>query len=453
MFGTRVHAHAHMHTHMHMLTHTHTCMHSCMHVHMHTHTHMHAHAAYTCTRTRIHAHAHAYNTCMTAHSVVKTANMSGLKRQQSRACDAGPVPHVSDDDLKQTMLSHADSCLEAFDLGPYATMKRTGGADGAGLVQNKSLLEGLFKIQPSGRFLFVQLERSVLAVLDNKPHINVSKFSNDHFARWAAKQILVLLAHVRRIMSCEERYAAAVRRCDSIQKALLDHLLINCRSFHSVGAKRRRVLRRDVSVDDQGWPRQHSSSEQAEESEEEEQDEEEEDGEQEEAEDVEEQDDGQEEQDEEQEGQDSKEEEDEEEEAEDVFLEEDVLLEEDEEDHEPFNDLLEALATDFQVTSQSSSSQPPCRSKGRSSEQISPPVQKRPAAQLPTFKRPSAAVVPLPRFVKADSPEGQAYIAALQADVGKEASSSAAIPAGRRGAKGDGTHEKASYGNEYSNSR
>ena len=314
MFGTRVHAHAHMHTHMHMLTHTHTCMHSCMHVHMHTHTHMHAHAVYTCTRTRIHAHAHAYSTCMTAHSVVKTANMSGLKRQQSRACDAGPVPHVSDDDLKQTMLSHADSCLEAFDLGPYAKKKRTGGADGAGLVQNKSLLDGLFKIQPSGRFLFVQLERSVLAVLDNKPHINVSKFSHDHFARWAAKQIFVLLAHVRRIMSCEERFAAAVRKCDSIEKASLDHLLNNCWSFHSVGAKRRRVLRRDVSVDDQGWPRQHSSSEQAEECEEEEQDEEEEDGEQEEAEDVEEQDDGQEEQDEEQEGQDSKEEEDEEEE-------------------------------------------------------------------------------------------------------------------------------------------
>ena len=130
---------------------------------------------------------------------------AALKRQYSRACDAGPVPQLTDKASTEVLVEHSRS-EQPFNIGSYTKLKRACAVDGKGLVRNKSLIEALYKIQPSGRFHRVQLERCICHVLDSKPSLDDTTLPNTHYTRWAAKQILVIAAHVRRIMCPCDRY-------------------------------------------------------------------------------------------------------------------------------------------------------------------------------------------------------------------------------------------------------
>ena len=238
----------------------------------------HTRTQHACTPTRT-----PYAARMRTHpyaAILKFGDMTApaLKRANSRACDAGPVPVLGDSTIARAFEQYIACKPEngPFQFGPYMRMKRAQGVEVSGLVANKLLLEKLFAAQPSGRFHCSQLERVINKVIDGT-EINGSQFPNVHYSRWAAKQIIIMAAHTRRLITSELAYKQACRKADPIERALLDHLLKSCRAGENpVSRKRCRVLGREVSIDGDGWPVPQDQEEEQESEEEEESEEEQE---------------------------------------------------------------------------------------------------------------------------------------------------------------------------------
>ena len=253
------------------------------------------HIAHACAHTRT-QHACTLTHALAAIWHTKFGDMTApaLKRANSRACDAGPVPQLGDSTIARAFEQYIACKPEngPFQFGPYMRMKRAQGVEVSGLVANKVLLELLFGVQPSGRFHCSQLERVINKVIDGT-EINGTQFPNVHYSRWAAKQIIVMAARTRRLITSELAYKQACRKADPIERALLDHLLKSARAGENpVSRKRCRVLGREVSIDGDGWPvpqdleeEQESEDEEESEDEQEAEDEEEESAEEQEAED------------------------------------------------------------------------------------------------------------------------------------------------------------------------
>ena len=363
------------------------------------------HIAHACAHTRT---QHACTLTHALAAILKFGDMTApaLKRANSRACDAGPVPVLADSTIARAFEQYIASKPEngPFQFGPYCRMKRAQAVEVSGLVANKLLLEQLFGVQPSGRFKPSQLERVINKIIDGT-EINGSQFPNVHYSRWAAKQIIIMAAHTRRLITSELAYKQACRKADPIERALLDHLLkVGRAGENPVSRKRTKVLGREMSIDEDGWPvppdqEEESESEEGEESEEEQgaEDEEEESEEEQDAEDEEQEDDQEPENEEEQEGQEEEEQEEEDEEQQGKTNQRTRKSRKGPEFEEWVTEELPGNVDDLldMLTCEPSSSSKAC------------PKTKNKAC--PKTKN----EVRLPRFTTPDSKEGRAYIDAL----------------------------------------
>ena len=70
-----------------------------------------------------------------------------------------------------------------------------------------------------------------------------TQFPNHHYARWASKQIVIMVAHVRRCTASRERYVEVTRKNDPIERAPLDHLLSTIRKAAGEEAPKRKRCR------------------------------------------------------------------------------------------------------------------------------------------------------------------------------------------------------------------
>ena len=114
---------------------------------------------------------------------------------------------------------------KGFDLGDeYTTMSRGKAAVGSALVRLQWLVP-LSWCQPSGRFRPRQLASCILVLARKNADINNTGMSNEVFANWLAKQMLLVLRHFRTIRMRTLRYRQCLKSMSDDDAAVLESML------------------------------------------------------------------------------------------------------------------------------------------------------------------------------------------------------------------------------------
>jgi hypothetical protein len=177
------------------------------------------------------------------------------------------VPKVDLVQLESIMKQEGDRSL--FNFGLYNGIQKAQAANGQGLLQNKEFLGPLVKATKGTCVLSAMGElRPIMKVLmDEKAALNTSKYNNLLLAGQKATNITTMLTHLRRLAREPLRWAQVkqslvLSQVSSLQELVdlvsidgLDTEGLSIDSGEETKISSKKILKKEVSLDDDGLPR------------------------------------------------------------------------------------------------------------------------------------------------------------------------------------------------------
>ena len=183
-----------------------------------------------------------------------------------------PVPIVCQDSLTNVLENHVKEVgvSVAFFFGAYEYLGRSQAVHAAGLKFNEKLLWNLIRLAPSGEIKISQFKAALLIILKKFPQLNKTHLDSELWAGFKGDKMSVMFAHIRRYKVDIVRQRQALSKATNEDRESIDCLadllqLKEAAAFSPVSSgasvssatpvKKNRELKREVSLDESGYPR------------------------------------------------------------------------------------------------------------------------------------------------------------------------------------------------------
>jgi hypothetical protein len=182
-----------------------------------------------------------------------------------------PVPPVEDSLLLGLLGKHAE---EICDLGVYESIQTPQAVNGEGLAAKAELLTVILEAVPTAELPMASCKQAFTRVLSSKPVLNNTVFQNHVFAGLRMDRLACMLHHVRRLCQDEYKRDVCAAKCSGPSWAKVQDLMAMvqlansprladsqasegaCSSASaSTGSAPSKVLKRKVTLDDDGFPK------------------------------------------------------------------------------------------------------------------------------------------------------------------------------------------------------
>ena len=155
-----------------------------------------------------------------------------LVRQDSKQWHKGPVPRVNNDVLKSAIVDRCSvsmkKCGQAWPMGRYAFVTKVCTAVlGAEMVALWPLIDKLSNVQPELRFLPTQITELISSLMKEHTEWQLNQSTtipNGQVSKIRSAQLIIVMAHVRRISSgscCAQRLEEACSKLDKFEADML----------------------------------------------------------------------------------------------------------------------------------------------------------------------------------------------------------------------------------------